>query len=45
LENIITVWTNESRVLNRYKAAEELKDIEGAEDIYIITEGIELEEY
>lgn len=40
--NILTVWTTEGRVLSRYKAP---ADIEGAEDLYIITEGIGLEEY
>lgn len=41
-ENILTVWTTEGRVLSRYKAPAE---IEGAEDLYIITEGIGSSEY
>ena len=43
--NIITVWTTEGRVLSRYKAPADIEDIEGAEDIYIITEGIGSSEY
>lgn len=46
-ENILTVWTTEGRVLSRYKVPEELEQLEelGAEDIYIITEGIGSSEY
>ena len=46
-ENILTVWTTEGRVLSRYKVPEELEQLEelGAEDLYIITNGIGSSEY
>lgn len=41
-ENILSVWTNQGRILSRFKAP---LDIEWAEDIYIITDGLGLEDY
>ena len=41
-DNILAVWTNEGRVLSRYKTPANMGDID---DLYIITEGIALSNY